>query len=130
LVKSLNENQYVAARSDDAAHQTKLYFQVKKSEMFDSYKKDEAYIETQGGNHIKICQSNKGGEFLSKQMINHQDLKGTKHELTVHDSPPQNRVSKRGMRTRAECACALLLASRLPCFLWEEAMKHSAWLQD
>jgi hypothetical protein len=39
-------------------------------------------------------------------------------------------VSKRGMSTRAECACALLLASGLPCFLWEEAMKHSAWLQD
>jgi hypothetical protein len=30
----------------------------------------------------------------------------------------------------AKHACALLLASSLPCFLWEEAMKHSTWLQD
>jgi hypothetical protein len=63
-------------------------------------------------------------------MINHQDQKGTKRELTVHDSPPQNGVSERGMRTRAEGARALLLASGLPRFLWEEAMKHQAWLQD
>ena len=63
-------------------------------------------------------------------MINHQDLKGTKKELTIHDSLPQNGVSERGMRTRAEGARALLLSSGLPRFLWEEAMKHQAWLQD
>lgn len=34
------------------------------------------------------------------------------------------------MRTHTEQARALLLASGLPCFLWEEAMKHSAWLQN
>ena len=34
------------------------------------------------------------------------------------------------MHTRAECARALLLASGLPRFLWEEAMKHAMWLQN
>ena len=34
------------------------------------------------------------------------------------------------MRTKAEQARALLLSSSLPCFLWEEAMKHSTWLQN
>ena len=48
----------------------------------------------------------------------------------VHDSPPQNGVSKRGMRTRAEQAQALLISSSLPRFLWEEAMNHSNWLQN
>jgi GAG-pre-integrase domain len=129
-VKSLNGNHYVAAHIDDATRQTKLYFQVKKSQTFNSYKKDEALIKTQSGNRIKSCHSNKGGKFLSIQFTNHQDAKGTKRELTVHDSPPQNGVSKCGMRTRAEHAQALLLRSGLPCFLWEEAMKHSAWLQD
>ena len=59
-----------------------------------SYKTDEAFIEMQSGNRIKVCHSEKGGEFLSNQMISHQDQKGTKRELTVHDSPPQNRVSE------------------------------------
>jgi hypothetical protein len=92
----------MAAQINNATTQIKLYFQVKKSQTFNSYKKNEAYIKTQHENHIKTCCSNKGGEFLSNQMISHQDLKGTKRELTVHDSPPQNGVSERGMRTRAK----------------------------
>lgn len=56
-VKSLNGHFYVAARIDDATHETVLYFQEKKSETVKSYKQDEAYIETQYGNHIKIVRS-------------------------------------------------------------------------
>ena len=129
-VKSLNGHYYVAARIDDATRETKLYFQEKKSQTFESYKRDEAYIETQTGNRIKTVRSDRGGEFQSTQMTNHQDQKGTVREFTVHDSPPQNGVAERGMRTRAERARALLIASGLPRFLWEEAMKHATWLQN
>ena len=124
-VKSLNGHSYVAARIDDATRETKLYFQNKKSDTFNSYKKDEAYMENQTGNRIKVMRSDRGGEFLSKEMISHQNQKGTTRELTMHDSPPQNGVAERAMRTRAERARALLLASGLPRFLWEEAMKHT-----
>ena len=93
-VKSLNGHYYAAARIDDATRQTKLYFQEKKSQTFMSYKTDKAFIKTQSGNWIKVCCSNKGGEFLSNQMISHQDQKGIKRELTVHDLPPQNGVSE------------------------------------
>jgi len=53
-VKSLNGNSYIAARIEDATRETKLYFQDKKSQTVNSYKIDEAYIETQTGNHIKV----------------------------------------------------------------------------
>ena len=84
----------MAARIDNTTRQTKLYFQKKKSQTFISYKTDKAFIEMQSGNQIKVCHSDKGGEFLSNQMITHQDQKGTKQELTVHDLPPQNGVSE------------------------------------
>jgi hypothetical protein len=129
-VKSLSGNYYAAARIDDTTRENMLYFQVKKSETFNSYKKDEALIEMQSGNHIKATRCDRGGEFLSKEMIQRQDEKGTIRELTVHDSPPQNGTSERGMRTRAECTQALLIASGLPQYLWEEAFKHSNWLQN
>jgi hypothetical protein len=129
-VKSLSGNYYATARIDDATHENMLYFQVKKSKTFNSYKKDEVLIETQSGNHIKVTRCDRGGEFLSKEMIEHQDEKGTIRELTVHDSPPQNGTSEHGMHTRAEHAQALLIASGLPRFLWEEAFKHSNWLQN
>ena len=110
--------------------ESKLYFQDKKSQTFESYKLDEAYIETQTGHQIKVSWSDRGGEFLSEAMIKHQNQKGTVRELTVHDSPPQNGVSERGMHTRAKCAHALLISSGLPIFMWEEAINHSNWLQN
>ena len=119
------------ARLDDATRETKLYFRAKKmSDTITSYKRDEALIETHSGNHIKYSRTDRGGEFLTKDLIKHQNDKGTQRELTVHDSPPQNGVSEHGMQTRAEQARTLLLGSGLPRFLWEEAMKHSAWLQN
>ena len=63
-------------------------------------------------------------------MISHQDDNGTVHELTIHDSPPQNATSERGLCIRAEQAHTLLIATGLPRMLWEEAMEHSAWLQN
>ena len=48
--------------------------------------------------------SDQGGEFKSDAMKKHQDQKGMEREFTVHDSPPQNGVAERGMRTRAEQA--------------------------
>ena len=45
------------------------------------------YIKTQTGNHIKTVHSDRGGEFLSAEFINHQDTKGTVRQLTIHDSP-------------------------------------------
>ena len=91
---------------------------------------DEALIETQTGHRIKCMCSDQGGEFKSDAMRKHQDQKGTVQEFTVHDSPPQNRVAERGMRTRAERAHAPLISSSLPHFLWEEVMNHTTWLQN
>lgn len=103
-VQSLAGHSYVAAWMDDTMQEMKLYFQKKKSETITSYKKDEAYIRMQTSQGIKYSHSDRGGEFLSKELTECQDLQGTQHELTVHDSPQQNGVSKRGMQTRAEQA--------------------------
>ena len=47
----------MAAHIDDATRETVLYFQVKKSQTIESYKHDEALIETQTGNCIKVAHS-------------------------------------------------------------------------
>ena len=54
-VQSLSGNWYVAAHIDDATHETMFYFQVKKSQTIDSYKHNEALIETQTRNCIKVA---------------------------------------------------------------------------
>ena len=98
-VQSLSRNSYMAAHIDDATHKTMLYFQAKKSQTIDSYKCDEALIEMQTGNRIKVACSNQGGEYLSDDLTQHQDMRGTKCKLTVHDSPQQNSVAECRMHT-------------------------------
>ena len=34
---------------------------------------------------------------MSKELLNHEDMKGMHQELTMHDSPSQNGVSEHGM---------------------------------
>ena len=102
----------MVAHIDYATCEAVLYFQAKKSQTIDSYKCNEALIEMQTGNCIKVAHSDQGGEFLSNDLTWHQDMGGAKHELTVHDSPQQNGVAKHGMRTHPEHT--LLLASGLP----------------
>ena len=53
-VQSLNGNSYIAAHINDATRETQLYFQKQKSQTIESYKVNEAYIDTQTGNKIKI----------------------------------------------------------------------------
>jgi hypothetical protein len=53
-VTSLSGNNYVAAHTDDHTCESKLYFQPKKSDTFNAYKRDEALIETQSSNKIKV----------------------------------------------------------------------------
>ena len=95
-IHSQSGSVYVAARMDDHTWEMKLYFLKTKDQTFEAYKQDEAYLETHSENHIKWMHSDRGGEFLSKEMKNHQDSKGTLHKLTVHDSPQQNGIAERG----------------------------------
>jgi len=129
-VQAIDGSSYCAARIDDATREMYLFFLKKKSETEAAYKKDEAYLETQTGRHIKYARFDRGGEFMSTSLKDHQDKKGTTRELAVHDSQSQNGVSERGMRTRAEQARALLIEAGLPRFLWRHAMEHSAWLRN
>ena len=129
-VKSLNGKSYAASRKDDATREVALHFLAKKSETLEAYRKDETWILNHGGSPIQYLRCDRGGEFTSNEFNKHLEDKGTQRELTVHDSPPQNGVSERGMRTRAEATRALLLASGLPRSLWAEAMLHSVWLQN
>ena len=54
ICKSLDGYSYVAAHINNTTCETMLYFQEKKSETYESYKQDEAYIENKTGCCIEI----------------------------------------------------------------------------
>jgi hypothetical protein len=103
LVSSLGGKQYAACQTDDQTYEVITYFIAKKSEVFKTYNNGKALIKTQhNGAKIELLCSDCGGEFLSDKFKDHLAKRGMKHDLTMHDSPQQDGVSKQGMYTYTE----------------------------
>ena len=66
-------------------------------------------MRTQYGKLIKVLQSDRGSEYLLKELDNHLKANGTIRSLTVHDMPEENGVAKWLNRTLLEHAQAMLM---------------------
>ena len=95
-VKNLGGKSYTAVCKDDATQTVKPHFLAKKSKTFNLYKQDKAWILNHGGRPTSYTHFDHGGEFMSNEFNQHLENKGTQHELTVHDSPPQMEYLKEG----------------------------------
>ena len=95
-------SRYYVSFTDDYTRFTKLYLLKLKSDTFDSYQAYEAWLSTQHNTKIKHLQSDHGGEYMSEEFTKYLKSKGTKHCITVHDTPKHNGVAERLNQTLAE----------------------------
>ena len=65
-----------------------------KDQVFTKYKLYEAMMLWQWDVCVKTLFSDRGGEYMSKEFEEYLARKGTKHRLTVHDTPEQNGVAE------------------------------------
>ena len=79
---------------------------------------------------IKTLFSDQGGKYTSKEFEDYLARKGTKHRLTVHNTPEQNGVAERLNRTLVEKTRAMLLESNLPKSLWGYAILHANYIKN
>ena len=100
-----------------------------KDENFSKYKLYGAMLFCQRNEHIKELISDRG-EYTSSEFEKHLVEHGTKHRLTVHDTPEQNGVAEPLNRTLVEKTCALLFESNLPKTLWGYAILHANYLKN
>ena len=56
--------------------------------------------------------------------------KGITIETMAPYSPSQNGVAERFNRTLLELARAMIISSKLPIFLWDEAVSHANYLRN
>ena len=91
-------------------------------EVLAKYKEYEAWMQTQHGRPIKVLQSYRGGEYLSKDFDSHLKANSTIRSLTVHDTPEENGIAERLNRTLLEHARAILMTAQLLKVLWPETM--------
>src|SRR6266481_9328130 len=129
-VMSLGGNKYANMYLDAHTREERAYYLPSKSNTFAAYKKYEAWVRVLCGTPIKIFGCDCGGEFMSREFMEHLENSGMVRHLTVHDSPASNGVVERANRTLIEGTCALLHTSGLPQYLWAEAHHHFIWLRN
>jgi hypothetical protein len=127
-VETKGKKRYYITFTDDKTRLTNIYLLAKKNDACESYKDYEAWCCTQLDMPVKTLHSDQGGEYLGKEFILHLNSKGTKQNLTVHDTPQHNGVAERRNRTIVERIRALLHSTGLPRTLWGEAARHVVWL--
>ena len=109
---------YFSSYLDEATMELATKFQKTKAETLTSYHTHEKWVEVHRGPHISVLRSDHGGEYTSKEFNGHLASRRTHHELTVHDSPQQNRCAERLNGTLIGRAVAMLLDAGLPKYLW------------
>ena len=121
---------YYVSFIDDYSRESVIYLMSSKDQVFAKYKLHEAMMSRQRDVCIKTLFTDRGGEYTSKEFEEYLAKKGTKHRLTVHDTPEQNGVAERLNRTLVEKSRAMLIESNLPKSLWGYAILHANYIKN
>ena len=107
-----------------------MLFMKHKSEAFEKVKEYLTFIERRFGHLPKILRVDNGSEYINKDLKGWCREKGIELQTTAPYSPSQNGVAERFNRTLLELARAMLIAKKLPNFLWAEAVAYAAYLRN
>lgn len=99
-----------------------------KSEAFEAFKKFRSLVEKEINTEVKMFRTNRGGEFCSNDFIGYCEKAGIARQFTAPYSPQQNGVVERRNRTVAAMTTSLLKGTKIPAFVWGEAVRHFIYL--
>jgi hypothetical protein len=94
------------------------------------YRECEATMKMQHGVDIKMFGSDRRKEYTGGLFDKHLASKGTKRQLTPHDTPRLNGAAEHLNGTFTGQMRALLIASRLPKSFWGLAVMYVVWLRN
>jgi hypothetical protein len=95
MTRTIGHVEYYVIFIDDVKRWISIDLMRRKSEVLDKYKNYEAWLKTQFDATLKTFQSDKGGEYTSKEFLQHTKSKGTVPRFSVHEVHGQNGVPKR-----------------------------------
>lgn len=127
-VEGLKHERYFITFTDLFSKFCTVYFMKTKDE---SKKYVKVFVERMKNlkkDKPKTIRSDRGGEYLDKELQEYLAMEGIKFECTVGYAPEQNGVSERKNRTLVEAARTLLVDSRIPKCFWPEAVHHSNYV--
>ncbi|GJZ25674.1 retrotransposon protein, putative, ty1-copia subclass [Tanacetum coccineum] len=103
-----------------------VYLLKHKHEVFETFKVFQKEVENQLGKTIKSLRSDRGGEYMSQEFLDH--LK--EHGIIAHRTPPytpqHNGVSERRNRTLLDMVRSMMSQTTLPKSFWDYALESAA----
>ncbi|RVW28388.1 Retrovirus-related Pol polyprotein from transposon TNT 1-94 [Vitis vinifera] len=105
--------------------------------LLEAFKVFKAEVEKQCGKQIKIVRSDRGGKYYGRYLEDGQSPglfakflqeHGIVAQYTMSGSPNQNGVAEKRNRTLLDMVRSMLSSSKLPKFLWTEALKTVVYI--
>ncbi|KAJ3473639.1 hypothetical protein NLI96_g12899 [Meripilus lineatus] len=128
--ESIHRNTYFISFTDAASRFTAIYFMKSRAAALDRFQKYRNFIKLQKGKDLKKLRVDNAKEYTEGEFRKFLDKEGIICEPTAPYSPAQNGVAERLNRTLVEHARAMLLAKKLPKFLWEDAVAYANFLRN
>ncbi|CAL2228235.1 unnamed protein product [Prunus armeniaca] len=125
---SISGYRYYVIFVDDCTRYTWVYPLINKSDVFGIFVKFHAYISTFFNKHIKIFQSDGGGEFVNTAMRDFLAKHGILHYKSCPHTPQQNGLAERKHRHLVDTALTLLSTTSMPLKFWFHAISTANFL--
>ena len=120
--------QYFITFTDDFNRYGYVYLMKHKSKSFEKFKVFKNEVQNQLGKNIKTLRSDRGGEYLRREFIDHLRDCGIISQLTPPGTPQWNGVSERRNRTLLDMVRSMMSQSDLPISFWGYALETATFI--
>lgn len=127
---SLSGSRFFVIFKDDFSGFRTVYFLKHKSDVYERFKEFERIVANKFGKTMQTLKSDHGGEYCNGPMEKYLKEKGITMENSAPYTPQQNGKAERDNRTIMEYARSILYASKLPPYLWAEAVNTAVYLAN
>ncbi|CAI7741837.1 unnamed protein product [Closterium sp. NIES-53] len=101
-----------------------------KDEVAKVFKRWIRYAEREAGAKVKILRSDRGGEYMGKDLESFLEDKSITHQLSVAYTPQKNGAAERLNRTLIDLARAMLAHAQLDHTWWGAAVQYANWVKS
>ncbi|XP_042983357.1 uncharacterized protein LOC122312768, partial [Carya illinoinensis] len=127
-VASLGGKYYAFVIVDDFSRYTWVIFLAHKDEAHNVFTKLCKRIQNEKGYTISSIRSDRGKEFVNKNIETFCDENGFIHNFSAPRTPQQNGVVERKNRSLQEMARTMLNENNLPSYFWAEAVSTACYV--
>ena len=111
---SLEGSRYYMTFIDDSSKKVWVYFLKNKYDVFETFKKWKAMVETETGLKVKCLKSYNGEEYIDGGFSEYCAIQGIRMEKNILGTPQQNGVAERRNQTLLDMMKSMLSYCSLP----------------